>query len=193
MNQPLDKTSLSVTVIFSALFIAAALAWFFLTSPESKHIKPDEATSDHRFISLEIKQFTKTGARLYALRSPSVYHLPDEDEYHLNTPYIKVTEEQQPTWTIQSDEALITAKAEEIKFLRHVTMEHDAFEDQTAGILKTEAISYFPKQKQAKTPLAITWDQEDKHLEALGMQADLTQNQVELLQNVRARYRPAHG
>ena len=118
--------------------------------------------------------------------------MPTEDTHHLNTPHIFVTKADQPAWNIQSQKAIVTPKAEEIKFLKQVRIHHEAYQDQAAGILKTEAISYFPKKKQAHTPLEITWDQGNNHIEATGMQADLITHHIELLENIHGTYRPHH-
>ncbi|MDF1677962.1 MAG: LPS export ABC transporter periplasmic protein LptC [Legionellaceae bacterium] len=183
----------SITTLFSILLLLATGAWFFLTNaPHIKLVTPAD-TPEHRFTTIEIQQFDKTGRRVYHLTAPSSYHMPKEDTHYLITPRIFVTKANQPAWTIQSKTAIITPKAEEIKFLTNVNLHHAAYQDQAAGVIKTEALSYFPKKKYAHTPLDITWDQDSNHIEATGMQADLTTEHIELLENIRGTYRPHHG
>ncbi|MCH9755808.1 MAG: LPS export ABC transporter periplasmic protein LptC [Gammaproteobacteria bacterium] len=183
----------NITTLFSILLLLAGTAWFVLTNVPKVQLNLPTDTPEHRFTALEVQQFDKTGAQIYHLKSPSTYHMPDKDTHHLNTPHIFVTKANQPDWTIQAQKALVTPKALEIKFLDQVMIHHDAYEDQAAGVLKTEAISYFPKKKLAHTPLKITWDQDDNHLEAIGMQANLITHHIELLENIRGTYRPRHG
>jgi len=189
------NTNKGITGIFSILVIMAAAAWFFLTDSSSP--MPDQNalnnTPDHRFTSLEIEQFDTMGHRLHALQTPYAQHIPSEKNLWLKTPHILVTETDQPTWSIQSQEAVITDDGQEVIFKKQVEVEHTAFKNTPAGVLKSEQISYFPKTQLANTPLKITWEQEDNILEAVGMKANLAEHQVDLLHNARATYRPAHG
>ncbi|MDX2346389.1 MAG: LPS export ABC transporter periplasmic protein LptC [Legionella sp.] len=179
----------AITTLFSILLLLAGAAWFFLTNtPQIKLITP-EHIREHRFTALEVQQFDKTGVIAYHLTSPNTYHMPSEDTHHLNTPHILVTKTNQPAWTIQSEEALVTPKAHEIKLLKHVRAHHSAYQKQAAGVFKTDAISYFPKKKWLETPHDITWDQADNHLEATGMQANLITQHVELLKNIKGTYK----
>ncbi|MDF1646501.1 MAG: LPS export ABC transporter periplasmic protein LptC [Legionellaceae bacterium] len=187
------NTTRGITTLFAILLSLASVAWFFFTNAPKIKLSTPTATTEHRFTALEIQQFDKTGQPVYRLQSPSTYHVSSEDTHYLDTPHIFVTKADQPTWTIHSKTALITAGAEEIKFLTDVNIHHEAYQEQAAGVLKTEAMSYFPKKKWAHTPLKISWDQGDNHMEAVGMQADLITHHIELLQNIRGTYRPRHG
>ncbi|NCT57744.1 MAG: LPS export ABC transporter periplasmic protein LptC [Legionella sp.] len=183
------------TWFFLALLIMAAAAWFFLTESPAALLDTHTLnnTPDHRFTSLEIEQFDALGHRLHALQTPYAHHIPSEQNLWLKTPRIWVTETNQPSWTIQSQEAVILDDGHEVIFKKQVEVEHTAFKNTPAGILKSEQISYFPKTQIAHTPLKITWQQEDNVLEAMGMQADLAEHHVDLLHDARATYRPAHG
>jgi LPS export ABC transporter protein LptC/lipopolysaccharide transport protein LptA len=177
-----------ITTFFSILLLLASAAWFFLTNaPQIKLVTPANLP-EHRFTALKVQQFDKTGQPAYHLASPATYHIPNQDIHHLSTPHILVTQPHQPTLTIQSEKAIVTAKAQEIQFLNHVRAHHAAYQNQAAGVFKTEAITYFPKKKWIETPLEITWDQEKNHLEATGMQANLITQKVELLHQIKSTY-----
>jgi LPS export ABC transporter protein LptC len=182
------NTTRAITTLFSILLLLASAAWFFLTNtPQIKLMTPANLP-EHRFTALEVQQFDKTGLPVYHLVSPTTYHEPNHDTHHLSTPHILVTKPNQPVLTIQSEEAIVTAKAKEIKFLKHVRLHHAAHQDQAEGVFKTEAISYFPKKKWIETPLEIIWDQDSNHLEATGMQANLITQQVDLLHHIKSTY-----
>ncbi len=187
------NTTRAITTLFYLLLLMASAAWFFLTNTPKIKLKMPTNVHEHRFTTLEVQQFDKTGHQVYFLKSPATYHLSSEDTHHLTTPHIFVTKADQPAWNIHSEKAIVTSKAEEIKFLTDVNIHHSAYKEQAAGVLKTEAISYFPKKKWAHTPLEITWDQGNNHIEATGMQADLMTHQIELLENIHGTYRPQHG
>ena len=184
-----------ITGLFSILVIMAAAAWFFLTESAPPMLDQNvlNHSPDHRFTSLEIEQFDTAGNRLHALQTPYAHHIPGEKNLWLKTPRIWVTEANQPAWTIQSQEAVISDDGQEVVFKHQVEVEHGTFKNTPAGILKSEQISYFPKTQLASTPLKITWEQEDNTLEAMGMKANLAEHQVDLLHDARATYRPAHG
>ncbi len=178
----------AITTLFSILLLLASAAWFFLTNtPKIKLITPANLP-EHRFTTLEVQQFDKTGLPVYHLTSPATYHMPKKDTHHLRTPHILVTKPDQPILTIQSEEAIVMSKAQEIKFLKNVRAHHAAHQNQAEGLFKTEAISYFPKKKWIKTPLEIIWNQETNHLEATGMHANLITQQVDLLSQIKSTY-----
>lgn len=189
------NSSKGITGIFSILVIMAAAAWYFLTdaSPQVVDQNVLNSSPDHRFTSLEIEQFDAAGNRLHALQTPYAHHIPGEQNLWLKTPRIWVTEANQPTWTIQSQEAIISDDGQEVVFKKQVEVEHNAFKNTPAGVLKSERLSYFPKTQLASTPLKITWEQDENTMEAIGMKADLAEHQVDLLHDARAIYRPAHG
>ncbi len=178
----------NITAIFSVILLLAGTAWFYLTGAPQIKLSMPTHIHEHRFTALEVQQFDKTGHPVYLLNAPTTYHIPNQDTHHLNTPHILVTKPKQPALTIQSEEAIVTPKAEEIQFLKHVRVHHAAYQNQAAGVFKTEAISYFPKRKWLETPLDIIWDQENNHLKATGMQANLLTQQIHLLKNIQGTY-----
>jgi len=184
-----------ITSVFSILVILATSAWYFLTESSSPTLDQQilNNTPDHRFILLKIEQFDIKGNRLHSLKTPYAHHIPSEQHLWLKTPRIWVTEAKQPTWTIQSKEAVISDDGQEVVFKNQVEIEHSAFKNTPPGVLKSEQMSYFPKTHIASTPLKIIWEQNENTLEALGMKANLAEHQVDLLHNTRAIYRPAHG
>jgi lipopolysaccharide export system protein LptC len=181
-----------IAPLFSVLLLLAGITWLALT--HHSKIKFVQATNlpEHRFTALDVQQFDTTGHRVYHLTSPTGYHLPQTSTHHLSTPHILITKDNQPVWTVESQQAIVTPKAEEIKFIKQVSIHHDTYKNQPAGVLNTELLSYFPKKKQAHTPLEITWDQGNNHLEGIGMQANLVTHDIELLKNVQGTYRPSH-
>ena len=186
------NTTRAITTIFSILVLLAGTAWFVLTNVPKVKLSIPTNLPDHRFTKLEAKQFDTEGDLMYFLKSKSTYHLPLEDTHHLHLPQIFATKADQPDWNIQSQKAILAPKAEEIKFLKQVIIHHDVYEDQAAGILNTEEISYSPEKKVAHTPLKITWDQGNNHIEAIGMNANLVTYYIELLENIQGTYRPPH-
>lgn len=182
-----------ITTLFAMLLIASTAAWVLLTNtPKIKLQRPTDAT-EHRFTALDVQQFDKTGQRIYHLIAPSTHHVTKTDTHHLSTPLILVTKTSQPTWTIQSEEAIVTPKAEEIKFIRQVNAHHAAYQKHAAGVFKTEAISYFPQKKWVHTPHFVSWQQGNNHVEAIGMQANLATQKIELLEKIEGTYTLNHN
>lgn len=186
------NTTRSIHLVFAALFMLATAAWFFLTDPPKLTLNKNKEIPDHRFQTLHVQQFDQEGHIMYNLKAPSGYHLPGSDTFYITTPHVIVTKPKQPTWTIDAEKAVVTAKGQEIRLEKNVTVQHDAYKDQAAGLFKTEAITYFPKQKVASTPLKILWEQGENHMEAEGMDANLATRHIELHKNIQGTYRPAH-
>ena len=102
-------------------------------------------------------------------------------------PHIIVQQEKQPPWYISSQKATSFEGGTRIKFIGHVIVRTQE------STLKTEEITYFPKEKKASSTVLVTYEQPGNIIQSTGMNAYLDEKRVELLHKARGSYVPTHG
>lgn len=69
----------------------------------------------------------------------------------------------------------------------------EQFADKNAGLrLETTEMTFLPQENQATSPAKVDLYQQRQHLSGQGMEADLSQQSVKLLQQVHSYYEPQH-
>jgi lipopolysaccharide export system protein LptC len=177
------------------LFVLAYVCWYGASSTRPPALNESRLLSlpDHRFTALTVQQFDTTGRLIHQLTTPFMQHFPKDNVSWMKQPQILVTELDQPTWNIQANEASTLDGDKRITFQHEVLIHHGAYENNPAGTIQTDHISYFPHQKLASTNAEITWTQPGNIVQSTGMNAYLDKHQIDLLQHARAIYEPAHG
>jgi LPS export ABC transporter protein LptC len=178
----------ATTIIFSILLLLAGTAWVLLTHTPRLTFEKPKNLPEHRFTSLTIQMFDETGQPTYQLTSPKTYKIPNKDTHHLATPHILVTSPNQPVWTIESEEAMLTPATKTFRLQNNVRAQHAAYENQESGLFQTESLDYSAVTNTIETTHPITWDQGDNHLKAIGMAVALDTKNIILNQAIHATY-----
>lgn len=181
--------------LFFALIACVWSGWYF---SRSLSIIPLDAqtlasTPDAIVSGLTIRQFNDQGHLINLLESPKMQHIPNQNTNLFESPHIILTQDNQPSWDIRSQKAHATNKGEQINLSDNVIIHQNTNNSTKESTLKTEALTYFPKQKFATTPLAVSFEQAGSTIHAIGMNAYLDDKRVELLGKTQATYEPNHG
>lgn len=144
---------------------------------------------DSFLTNLSVKEFSKDGQLIHYLQTPLMQHHPKTNTNLLRKPHLIITENNQAPWEIRAEKAR-AKKDHTITLIHHVMIEQKASESKASTLLKTEKMIYFPKEKRASTTQKVTIQQAKNHMQAVGMNAYLDDNKVELLSHVRGRYEP---
>lgn len=144
---------------------------------------------DSFLVNLSVKEFSDSGQLIHYLQTPLMQHLPESNTHLLQKPHFIITEANQTPWEIRADKAR-AQKDNTITLIHHVMIEQKASDVKAATILTTEKMLYFPKEKRASTNKKVTIQQAQNRMQAVGMNAYLADNKVELLSHVRGRYEP---
>lgn len=183
------------TWLFLLLISLACSGWYFASSSSPK-IKLDAktlyTTTDMTIQHLTVYQYDKEGRLANSLKTPLMHHIPENNTHWLKKPYIIVTQDDQPSWEIQAEEATAIHGGEQITFNKEVKIQQKN-ETNAESTLLTESITYFPKDKFATTQSDVTFKQAGNIVNAKGMEANLAEKHVKLLSQARGKYVPNHG
>ena len=183
-----------VTWFFLTLIILVGSGWYYSKSARI-HLDRDalansiESTVSH----LKVRQFNTEGTLTNLLTTPKMQHIQSGDIYLLHSPHILVSQEEQPPWNIHSESARSFDGGKRITFTGNVVVHQKRGDTSQESTLKTEEVTYFPKEKKASTDLLVTYQQPGNIIQSTGMNAYLDEKRVELLHQARGSYVPAHG
>jgi lipopolysaccharide export system protein LptC len=191
MNHAVKQTLLlSLTVI-----LLAGSGWYYAFREQVKPLDNETlaTTIDTHVVQLTVRQFNAEGLLTNVLTTPFMHHIPKNNLHLLQTPHIVITQDNQPAWEIDSKEATSFAGGERIVFSTHVIVHQKGDAKVQESTLKTEEVTYFPKEKRATTNLFVTFEQPGNTIQSTGMNAYLDEKRVELLHRARGSYVPAKG
>ena len=181
--------------LFLTLMILAVSGWYYVNLVTT--IKLDNETLsntiDTTVSKLTVRQFNKEGLLTNLLTTPLMQHIPKNDIHLFQTPHITIAQIDQPPWDISS----ITAKSfnggKRIVFSQKVIVHQNQGNKSQESTLKTEEVTYYPKEKKATTDLFVTFEQPGNKIQSTGMNAYLDEKRVELLHQARGSYAPTKG
>lgn len=185
------NTLKQVTWLFFTLIALACSSWYYSYSKTIMRLDSETlANSIETTVSqLKVRQFNEDGTLTNLLSTPVMEHIQNGDVYLFQKPHILVTQENQPPWDIRSNNAKSFAGGQRITFTGNVIVHNKT----QASTLKTEEVTYFPKEKKATTDLLVTYEQPGNIIQSTGMNAYLDEKRVELLHQARGSYAPQNG
>lgn len=181
--------------LFLFLLCSVYSAWSVLDNKPKITLSEDKlATAADAFVKeLTVVQFDKLGKLTHYLHSKSMTHTPLQDEHLLITPHIIVSEGDNPPWEIHAKEATAINHGQEVTFNNDVIIHQKSTQNTEGSILKTNSMTYYPKDKLAISLAQVIFTQAGNEVRSLGMKAFLAENRVQLLSNARGIYVPNQG
>ena len=181
--------------LFVVLISLACMGWYFASS--TPVVKLDDqtlaTTTDTVITNLSVHQYDVDGKLINFLQTPLISHVPLNNTHWLKEPHIIVNQKDAPAWDIRSHEATSVQGFGQITFSNDVVIQQKN-DDQTVGsTIKTEEITYFPKDKLATTEAEVTYEQPGNIVHSKGMKAYLAEKRVQLLSSARGSYVPKQG
>lgn len=182
--------------LFMALVILACSGWYYSNHSNILNRLDSEALANSvetTVSHLKVRQFDTEGSLVNLLTTPEMQHIQNGDVYLFQKPHILVSQEEQQPWDIRSNSAKSFQGGKSITFIGNVIVKQNAGKDVQASTLKTEEVTYYPKEKKASTDLLVTYEQPGNVIQSQGMNAYLDEKRVELLHQARGSYVPANG
>lgn len=184
-----------VTWLFFSLIILACSGWYY--SHSSAFTRLDRETLANSVAitvsDLKVRQFDAEGKLINLLTSPTMQHIQNGNVYLFAKPHILVHQDEQPPWDIRSHHAKSFEGGKRITFTGNVIVHQKQGSKTQASTMKTEEVTYFPKEKKASTDLLVTYEQPGNIIQSQGMNAYLDEKRVELLHQARGSYVPTNG
>ncbi|MCX7117154.1 MAG: LPS export ABC transporter periplasmic protein LptC [Legionellales bacterium] len=154
--------------LFILLLSLACSGWFFASHPAVPKLNEQDLskTTDMTIRQLTVRQFDAKGRLSNQLTTSKLHHIPRENMHWLQTPHILISQNAHPPITINSLEATAYQGGQQITFDKHVLIHQTKDKQTEEATIKTESITFFPKEKSATSTREITLDQGSKHLRA---------------------------
>ncbi len=177
------------------LIILAYSGWYFANLETVTKLDSETLTStiDTTVSKLTVRQYNDEGRLINLLKTPLMHHIPKGDVHLIQAPHVIVAQDDQPAWDISSETAKSFKGGEQIVFIKHVVVHQNSDAKTQESTLKTEEVTYFPKEKKATSNLFVTYERPGNFIESTGMNAYLDEKRVELLHQARGSYAPAKG
>ncbi|KTC80024.1 LPS export ABC transporter periplasmic protein LptC [Legionella cherrii] len=182
--------------LFFTLILLACSGWYY-GSRSTTMIRLDRDTLansvDTTISNVTVRQFNQQGMLANILTAPLMQHIQNGNIYLFQKPHIIVSQEEQAPWDISSKKAKSFEGGKRITFTGNVIVRQQKGNNSQESTLKTEEVTYFPKEKKASSDVLVTYEQPGNIIQSTGMNAYLDEKRVELLHQARGSYVPANG
>ena len=122
--------------------------------------------------------------------TPKMQHFSQNDRSYLTAPLITLYRHTAQPWYISAKTAIAFQGMTQIDFWQQVVIHHPGDESSPETIIKTTKLSVLPDKQIAATAAAITMNQPNLTIDAIGMHADMDKGNIKLLSAARGEYAP---
>ncbi|KTD68835.1 MULTISPECIES: LPS export ABC transporter periplasmic protein LptC [Legionella] len=181
--------------LFFTLVILACSGWYYGHSTTMIRLDRETLANsvDMTIFNVTVRQFNQQGTLANILSAPTMQHIQKGNVYLFENPHIIVSQEEQAPWDISSKKAKSFEGGQRITFTGNVIVRQQTGNKSQESTLKTEEVTYFPKEKKASSDMLVTYEQPGNIIQSTGMNAYLDEKRVELLHQARGSYVPANG
>lgn len=169
--------------------IIFAIAWFSQTVSETSKKQQSLADSLPDFIIRDFnsQQFNADGKLQYEMEANQLIHYPTNDATELDSPVLKFESEVKGSWTVQSERGFVATDGNIVELNGNVLLTRQAtLEDSVT--MATETLYLHLDKEFAETTKPVIISSTNTTVEAVGMQADFTDNRLILVSKVRGRH-----
>lgn len=184
------NTQLLLTSFFLALLVLVIMAYMRWDKWFHAEETLTNVTRQPDMIAIDLKQlsFDENGDKEFLLNAESMLQYLSDDQNIMVKPTITFFEQQQASWKTSALSATSDADASKLNLSGNVIIEQQGVKE--AAILETEKLELLPRTSFASTEEKVVIRQRGVYIEAIGLDADLTNNRIILRKNVTSIYEP---
>ena len=149
---------------------------------EKRHV------SDYNLVNFELTTMNAEGRPRYHLQARSLRHYADDDTAEVNRPQLTLFRQGATSWRVSAELAHVAAGAETVLLHDQVKVERLSDNQEDKLEILTPAMQVVPAKQYAETDQPVTIVTALGVTRGVGMQADLKQEHLELLAQVRGEY-----
>ncbi len=153
-----------------------------VTGSEKRHV------ADFRLTDFDLVTMNAAGRPRYQLQGKTMIHYADDDTAQVAVPELTVYRQGAPSWFVRAEQADVAAGGEKVFLQDRVKVERLTADKRERLEIYTPALSVVPAKDYAETDQPVTIVTDLGVTRAVGMQADLKQEHLELLAQVRGEY-----
>lgn len=171
----------------AAIAITTATALYRMDSD----IKPQDPVMPDAFMENVSATFLdKTGKITMKIETPRMIHYAKEDTTNFFDPHVAVYHRSSNPWIIAAKTATANHGIDHVLFRDDVTVHHPADFNNPATVIRTTVLTVHPNDKTAETAEAISMEQPNSVVTAIGMFADMDAGSIKLLSQAKGEYVP---
>lgn len=174
-----------ILVSISGYYIAYSPALSILVKPS---VSISDQLPDTYVNQANITSYDQNGAPKYRMTSAQIIHYPGEKDAELFKPLIFVFQERGNPWKIQAQKGKVTSDGERVQLDNQVVISRQASDSNTFSQLESEQLFVWPKQEYAESDKAVKIKTADTLVTAVGLEADLYEQQYHLLTQVKVKH-----
>jgi len=161
--------------------------WIGINRPAPQVTQQDEDRVDFFILDGHIKRYSQAGEIAHQLLSPLIEHLPGQSITQVTQPKVILLGDGDQETHIEADQGTMTDDESKIELAGNVrVIDNSSFD--APRELRTETMTLFPSSQYAETADPVIFVQALSQLTAIGMQAWLGEQRIELLSEVRGYY-----
>ena len=186
------NSSKHISFIFLLLIGLGFSGWLYLdANKQNETIHDHSNTPDGIMENATMLRFDEQGQLLNRIQADKLTHFPGNDSTQIEKPNIILFKANAKPWTITAKQGLASEGSDVITLQKQVNIRQPAGPSNAPTVIKTEKLTYLPKQQLAKTDQFITLEQPGITVTSIGMKAHLDTSQIELLSEAKGKYQ--HG
>ncbi|EXJ12721.1 MULTISPECIES: LPS export ABC transporter periplasmic protein LptC [Nitrincola] len=174
-------------VILLTLIPVLYWGWMGINRPVLEVSEPNEDRVDFFILDGHLKRYSQSGELVHQLSSPLIEHLPGPSITQVTQPKVILIGTGDKETHIKADKGTMTDDESKIELAGNVrVIDNSSFD--APRELRTETMTLFPSSQYAETADPVMVVQAFSQLSAIGMQAWLGEQRIELLSEVRGYY-----
>jgi len=181
-------------VVLLTLVVAVIAGTLLYQSPGSISIIVDTEEPetpqevDYYLTGTKSTEFDSSGQLEYEFLAARVEHYPDGNYSLVESPVMQIRQSDGTPWVMTADKARVNHNNEEVNLTDNVEMIRQKTDDQL--VINTDQLTVTPRKNEVKTDQAIRALKPGTQIQATGMTADMTNNKLRLLSEVKITHDP---
>jgi len=183
-----------IFLIILAFCILAALIVYYINHSPALNIlslpsitTPDELP-DTYVNHANVTSYDIQGNPKYRLTSTQITHYPGEKDAEILKPLVFIFQPQGTPWKIQAQKGRVTSDGERVQLDQQVMISRQGSLQNSFSQLESEQLFVWPKQEYAESDKAVKITTNDTVVTAVGLEADLYEQQYHLLTQVKVKH-----
>jgi len=168
------------------------LTWavFFIAQSTTQTVSASSPNIDTFMENVTAVVLDQQGNPRLKLVTPKMIHYPANDTTEMVAPEFDLYRHSPQPWHINAKHGKAQQGIEKIDLWDEVVIHHPADIQHPSTLIQTPALTIYPSQQTAETKEAITIQQPNLIVHAIGMKADLNTDTLQLLSQAKGEYEP---
>ena len=181
----------NILVLGVALVLLFGFLWSYTDTsitPPLTQVSKNSKEADFFIHNTSSKNFNQQGELTSSLSTPKLEHYPFNNATQLQSPEIKLYQNNQQTWQINANSGIVRNNVEVIELNNQVIIHSGNNPSNSDYILTTEALTITPEKKLLENSKAFTLMTPEGKTTAIGLKANLNTEYLLLKKRVQGHY-----